>query len=197
MCIVISNVCAKCNNIFLLVLLTSEKGNVFFHSYMISILEKAKLFDIKYEKKSKSLYWHIIFLLSIWTGSISHRCIFLRFLSYDMFKTQKKKNRRERTYAQRTILRTSNRSLCTYRIQLLPRCMHAQGFNISLLLVRYAFDCSLLFFSLSLILFPFVYMCVRFFDALFFSSSSLRVTHETCCNHFFFVAHFVHSHSCL
>jgi hypothetical protein len=172
---------------FLLLLVKATdmwKGQCLLYSGMISILEKATLFDMK--RTRKSVYWHIIVSFVDMDNKYLWFFSFFRFIlcafcvticsSSLLYEEKKKNHRREHTYAQRTTPRIPNRSFCTYRTQLLPRCMHAQGFNISLLLVRYALVRSLL--SLR------VYVCERFFYALFFSSS-LRVAHETCCNHFF------------
>ncbi len=69
-------------------------------------------------------------------------------------------------------------------------CMHKVSTFLLYLFVTHS-NTRFFFFSFSSSLS--VYMCARFFDALFFSSSpSLRV-----CNRFFFIAHFMHSHFCL
>lgn len=65
--------------------------------------------------------------------------------------------RREHTYAKRTTPRIVNRSrLCTWRIQLLPRRMHVQGFTLSFLraFITYTFASLSLVFFPSLLFFP-------------------------------------------
>jgi len=178
MCIVISNVCAKCNNIFLLVLLTSEKGNVFFHSYMISILEKAKLFDIKYEKKSKSLYWHIIFLLSIWTGSILY---FFRYILYIFILTicsRHKKKRIEGSARMHSVQFFAHQTAVFVHIEYNyyhAACTHKVSTFLFYLFVTHSI--ARFFFSLSLSFSFRLYICVCASSTLFSFLLRLYVLH--------------------
>jgi len=141
---------------------------------------------------------HNLSLIDINRKYLSYMYIFissysLLFLPYGMFKT-KKNTRRECTYAQRITLAYQT-AVIVHRVYNYCHvaCMHKVS-TFLFLLVRYAFERSLLFFSL--LLFPCYMRALLRHSFLFFFSVFTCCTHGTCCNHFF-VAHFVHSHFCL
>jgi hypothetical protein len=137
--------------------------------YTISILEKAKLFDMK--QKRESLYWRYIIFLCRYGKEVSFLFFvlfivfsFLRYVHH-YFRRKEKKNQREHTYMY-SVQRFAYQTAVSVYIEhnyCHAECMHKVSTFLSYLFVTHSLACFFFSFSLSVYMYALLLRSFLFF----------------------------------